>query len=77
MTLKYHEMVETTLGKRLLDTGGAPVAAARMDPARGYGENLLLIQKYINEGAENVWEDIRQRIKRFNKIGFDVLNIRV
>ena len=38
------------------------MAAARMDPAQGYGENLLLIQKYINEGSENVWEDICRRI---------------
>jgi hypothetical protein len=61
MMLKSNKRVDTTLGKKLLDTGGSPVAAARMDPARGYGENLLLIQQYINEGSEKVWEEIRLR----------------
>jgi hypothetical protein len=55
-------MIETTIGLKSLDNRGSPVAVARMDPAQGYGENLLLIQKYINEGSETVWEDIRRRI---------------
>jgi hypothetical protein len=63
--LKDQTIVETTLGKKPLDTSGSPVAAARMDPAQGYGENIFLIQKYINEGSEDAWEEIRQRLDAY------------
>jgi hypothetical protein len=60
--LKDQTIEETTLGKKPLDTSGSPVAVARMDPAQGYGENIFLIQKYINEGSENVWDEICQKL---------------
>jgi hypothetical protein len=62
MRLKHNLTVETTIGLKSLDNRGSPVAVARMDPAVGYGENIFLIRKYIDEGSESVWQEIRRRL---------------
>jgi hypothetical protein len=58
MTTKENTMVETTLGKKALDSAGSVVAAARIDPGRTYGEAQHLLQRYINESSEDAWEEI-------------------
>jgi len=45
-----------------LDASGSPVGVVRMDPSASYLAIPGLLQKYINEGSQAAWDEIKQRI---------------
>jgi hypothetical protein len=55
-------LVETTIGKKALDSTGSPVATARMNPAETYLYISKLLQEYINTGSEPAWQKIQRTI---------------
>jgi hypothetical protein len=54
--------VQSSIGENRLDSNGAAIGAARMDPANAYGAIPLLLQDYINRGSESSWQEILRRI---------------
>lgn len=41
---------------------GSPVGVVRMDTGKSYANIELLLQKYINEGKEAAWDEIKKKI---------------
>ncbi len=62
MKAKSVDAVLTLVGKRRLDSSGAVVGAACMDPQNAYGAVPLLLKEYINNGSEKAWAEICQRV---------------
>jgi Domain of unknown function (DUF362) len=56
------ESVRSSIGEVALDSGGATVAAVRMDPERSYAGVPELLKQVIDEGSESAWQAIRERI---------------
>jgi hypothetical protein len=59
---KMNRSVQSPLGKKQLDSTGAAIGAARMNPSEGYGANPILLKEYIDNGSEHAWREIRLRI---------------
>jgi hypothetical protein len=55
-------MVESPLGRRILDHGGSAIGAARMDPSETYIFIAKQLQEYINTGSAAAWQKIRLRV---------------
>ncbi len=62
MKSKSGQMVQSPIGKRRLDCTGAAIGAARMNPDTAYGAISTLLKEYIDNGSENAWSEIQQRI---------------
>lgn len=62
MKAKSVDAVLTPVGKRRLDSSGAVIGAARMDPQNAYGAVPLLLKDYINSGSEKAWAEICRRV---------------
>ncbi|MEI7827449.1 MAG: DUF362 domain-containing protein [Euryarchaeota archaeon] len=56
------EFVNSDLGKRKIDSEGAPVSGSRMDVSRAYAGVPGLLQKVIDEGDEAAWNEILGKI---------------
>jgi hypothetical protein len=54
--------VDSPLGKRKLDCGGAPICGVRMDVAQAYAGIPGLRQKVINDDDAAAWNDIISKI---------------
>lgn len=55
-------IVNSPIGQVRLDDTGAAIGVVRMDPARAYSPIPLLLQKHINNGDGEAWQEIVQRI---------------
>jgi hypothetical protein len=55
-------MVDSALGKRAIDTAGSPVGVTRMDVSQSYSGVGALLQEFINQSAQEAWENIRAKI---------------
>ncbi len=54
--------IQTVLGDAPLDSDGAPLAVARMDPERSYRNTAFLLQRVIRDSDERAWREIRSKI---------------
>lgn len=52
------EVVDSPLGKRKIDSDGAPISGMRMEVYKAYSGVPGLLQKVINEGAASAWTGI-------------------
>jgi len=55
-------VVDTSLGRKAIDSEGSTVAGVRMDAERAYAGIPRLLEKVINHGDIPAWNQIRQRI---------------
>jgi hypothetical protein len=60
--VKSGRIFQSSIGKKRLDRTGAAIGAARMNPANACGAVPMLLKEYIDNGSENAWSEIRQRI---------------
>lgn len=56
------EVVDSQLGKRKIDSEGAPISGIRMDASRAYAGIPVLLQKVINENDMTAWVEIANKI---------------
>jgi len=59
---KPEMIVDSPLGRRLVDREGAPVGVGRMDPRRSYPGVGELLRRYIAGSDGRAWEEIKTRI---------------
>lgn len=64
MKAKPGQIVSSPLGRKRLDSAGAAVGAARVNPDLAYGPIPMLLKRYIYDGDGAAWEEIRGRIDR-------------
>jgi uncharacterized protein (DUF362 family) len=55
-------IVDSTLGRFAVDSTGAPIGVARMEPEKSYSPIPILLQKYLNESDPAAWDQIKERI---------------
>lgn len=55
-------LVDSTLGKRGVDTEGAAISGVRLDPSMAYADIPVLLQKYIDEDDCSAWDTITGKI---------------
>lgn len=60
LTVRPCNPVQSPFGKKLPDSTGSAIGAARMDPAKTFKLISSLLQDYINSGRESSWEEIRE-----------------
>jgi Domain of unknown function (DUF362) len=54
--------VDSPIGRQETDNDGPPIGAVRLDASRSYSDLRPLLQTFINEGKQEVWEKIREKI---------------
>lgn len=54
--------VTSSIGELYIDTAGSPVAAAKMATDKAYTGIPVLLQKYINDGDTQAWNEIKEKI---------------
>ena len=54
--------IDSPLGKRLPDSGEAPVGVVRLDPERSYAGVGVLLQQVINDSNQEAWEKLKAKI---------------
>ncbi|MDI6858125.1 MAG: DUF362 domain-containing protein [Dehalococcoidia bacterium] len=54
--------VRSSLGELPLDSSGAPIGAARIDPQKSYAEIPALLKQVIDEDSAAAWASIREKI---------------
>jgi len=62
MTVSKDTLVSSSIGKRKIDSGGAPVGVAHMDISKSYAGIGRLLQEYINNSDQGAWEKIKAKI---------------
>ena len=62
MTYTKGMSVNSSIGKRETDSTGSAVGVVRMDASKSYAGVGELLQEYINNSDEGVWERIRAKI---------------
>ncbi len=55
-------VVNSPVGRTSLDCDGSAIGAVRLNPALSYSAIPNLLKKVIDEGSEEAWADIKQRI---------------
>jgi len=54
--------VDSSIGKREVDSAGAPIGVVRMETVKSYAGVGELLQDYINNGNEGAWREIKKKI---------------
>jgi len=54
--------VESSIGQQETDSTGSPIGVVRMDVEKSYAKIGFLLQEYINEGNQEAWQTIKQKI---------------
>jgi hypothetical protein len=54
--------VESSIGRQETDSTGSPIGVVRMDVEKSYAKIGFLLQEYINEGNQEAWQTIKQKI---------------
>jgi len=62
MTVNKDMLVNSSIGKRKIDSGGAPVGVAHVDVSKSYAGIGTLLQEYINNSSQGAWEKIKAKI---------------
>ncbi len=55
-------LVKSPVGETVLDSGGSPIGAVRLDCTRSYSGVWPLLQNYIDGGSESTWQEIKEKI---------------
>lgn len=69
MPNKVSSMVESSLGKRSIDSAGAPIGVVRMVP-ESFFQIPALLQRYINDADQAAWDQIKEKIE-YTYVGLD------
>jgi hypothetical protein len=54
--------VESSIGRRKVDSTGSPVGVVRMDVDKSYADVGELLKKYLNESDQEAWDRIAEKI---------------
>ena len=54
--------VDSPIGEKSIDTTGSPIAVAKMETDKAYTGIPALLQKVINDGDTQAWEDVKAKI---------------
>ena len=61
MSFQKGTVVDSSIGERSTDAGGAPVAVVRMTSAQAYAGVPELLRRFIDDGSEEAWAEIRRK----------------
>jgi len=62
MTFSKGMLVNSSVGKRQIDSAGSPVGVVRMDVSKSYAGVGELLQQYIDHSDKAAWEKIKAKI---------------
>ena len=57
-----HLVVNSTIGRKNVDSEGSPISGVRIDPSTAYDQIYTLLQRYITQNDETAWQQLTDKI---------------